>query len=254
MSRRNTYLLGGLAVVVGAVMIAFAVAALTSDDGDSSPARRADAPQRPVAPVPPSTPQPPAGNARKPSGVKARGGDIGKQLSRRRPVQAPDFSAAVIRAGAIPEALEAPFERATAEGRLDMANLRGTPVVLHLWSSQCAPCRADARLVEATWKRWGQRGVLFVSMHVEESRASTPKVVIRQYDLTYPAVSDRSGAIAGRYGATALPQTFFISSAGDIVGEVIGSPSVRQLEVGTAATQSGRPFGSEQGSARVPLR
>ena len=254
MSRRNTYLFGGLAAVVGAVMIAFAVAALTSDDGDSSPADKADVPQRRAAPGTAPTPQPPAGKARQPSGIKARGGDIGKQLSRRRPVQAPDFSAEVIREGAMPQPLRTPFGRATTGDTLELAKLRGTPVVLHLWSSRCAPCRADVRLVEATWKRWGQRGVLFVGMHVEESRGSTAQVVIRQYDLTYPAVSDRTAGIAARYGATALPQTFFISSEGDIVGEVVGSPSVRQLEVGTAAAQSGQPFGSEQGSARMPLR
>ncbi|MGH2980238.1 MAG: TlpA family protein disulfide reductase, partial [Solirubrobacterales bacterium] len=72
-------------------------------------------------------------------------------------------------------------------------------------------------------------------------------------DLTYPAILDRSGQIAERYGVTALPQTFFISAGGDIVGEVAGSPSIRQLELGTAAAKSGKPFGSEQGSSRMPL-
>jgi hypothetical protein len=107
-------------------------------------------------------------------------------------------------------------------------------------------------LVEATWKRWGPRGVLFVGVNVNEPPGAA-EAVIRQYHLTYPAVSDRSGRVVDLYGTTALPQTFFISAEGDIVGEVTGGPSVRQLEVGTGAARSGAAFGSEQGSSRVPL-
>jgi AhpC/TSA family len=254
MSRRNTYLLGGLAVVAGAVMIAFAIAALTSNGNDSAATDTEAAPvPPPVAPGAAPTPRPPADESRRPAGIQASGAEVGRQLSRRRPVRAPDFTAGVIEDGSIPQPLNAQFERATATGTLDLSRLRGTPVVLHLWSTQCAPCRANTRLVEATWKRWGPRGVLFVGVHVDEARTSSAKAAIRQYDLTYPTVSESRAAMARRFGATALPQAFFVSEAGDIVGQVVGSPSVRQLEVGAAATQSGQPFGSEPGSARAPL-
>jgi hypothetical protein len=95
--------------------------------------------------------------------------------------------------------------------------------------------------------------VLFVGANVNEP-TDEARAVIRQYALTYPGISDRSAKIAELYGATALPQTFFISAGGDIVGAVAGSPSVRQLEVGASSAKSGRPFGSEQGSSRVPLQ
>ena len=94
--------------------------------------------------------------------------------------------------------------------------------------------------------------MLFVGANVNDS-ADAARRVIRQYDLTYPGISDRSGEIAKRYGATGLPHTFFISAEGDIVGEVAGSPSVRQLELGASSADSGRPFGTERGSTGVPL-
>ena len=59
--------------------------------------------------------------------------------------------------------------------------------------------------------------------------------------------------MARAYGVTGLPETFFISAPGDVVGHVAGSPSVRQMELGTAAAREGRSFGSEQGGSRVPL-
>jgi peroxiredoxin len=252
MSRRNTYLLGGLAVVAGVAMLVIAIVVLSGGDESTSTTSESTT-ERPITSsetpaAPPSGEQP----AQEPSGSAARGAGIGRELAQRRPVRAPGFSAELIYDGSIPQALKEAFGRASGGGRLDMSKLRGTPVVLHLWSTGCAACRADGRLVEATWKRWGPRGVLLVGASVKESPAAA-KTVIRQYDLTYPEISDRSGQVAELYGASALPQTFFISAAGDIVGEVVGSPSVRQLEVGTAAAESGKPFGSEQGNSRVPL-
>jgi peroxiredoxin len=258
MSKRNTYLLGGLTVLVGIAMLVFAIVALTSGGDDSTSSAERDVPEQPA-----ETPVPVGGagdrdrseqGGDESSGTNARGADIRRDLARRRPVRAPDFSAEVIHNGSTPPVLKSPFQRASGDGTLDMSALRGTAVVLHLWSStQCPPCRADTRLVEGTWKRWGPRGVLFVGVNVNEP-ASAAKAVIDQYDLTYPAVLDRSGQVAERYGTTGLPQTFFITAGGDIVGEVAGRPSIRQLEVGTAAAKSGEPFGSEQGRSRVPLR
>ena len=95
--------------------------------------------------------------------------------------------------------------------------------------------------------------MLFVGASVKES-ADAARAVIRQYDLTYPGISDRSGEIAKRYGATALPQTFFISAEGDIVGEVAGSPSVRQLELGASSAESGRPSGPSREAAGCRCR
>jgi len=232
-------------------MLVVAISSLTSDGDDSTPANERNAPERQITPGSPTPPSRDTGES-EPSGTKTEGEGIRSSLARRRPVRAPDFSGQLIHAGTLPQSLQEPFERAAAKDSLDLSELRGTPVVLYLWSSKCAPCRGDARLVEATWKRWGPRGVLFVGVNVNES-ADAARAVIRQYDLTYPGTSDRSGEIAKRYGATALPQTFFISAAGNIVGEVAGSPSVRQLELGASSAEAGRPFGAEQGSSRVPL-
>jgi hypothetical protein len=58
--------------------------------------------------------------------------------------------------------------------------------------------------------------------------------------------------MANAYGVRSLPETFFISSTGDLIGHVSGTPSVRQMELGTAAARAGRTFGSEQGGSRVP--
>lgn len=255
MSKRNTYLLGALAVAAGVTLLVAAIIGLSSDDSaDSAGQNERTAPEVPIT----EGSEPPASSTngdqtggQESSGTGAQGAAVRLQLSRGELVRAPDFTLDVIHEGTLPARLRDPFRRARSGNALQLSKLRGTPVVLHMTSSRCPPCRADARLVESTWKRWGPRGVMFLGIAVDDSSADA---VIRQYRLTHPFAADGDGEVAARYGATALPHTVFITAGGDIVGEVAGSPSVRQLELGTAAARSGESFGAEQGSARIPLR
>jgi len=50
MSKRNTYLLGGVAVVLGFAMLVVAVIALADDDDSPPPASERNAPERPITP------------------------------------------------------------------------------------------------------------------------------------------------------------------------------------------------------------
>lgn len=248
-------------MIAGTAMVVIAIVALTSGGDGDSPTSERTAPERaitegsqpPQAGGTPGTGTTGGGGGGAASPSNATGTRIHEDLAQRRPVRAPDFSLPVVHEGSVPGALDDEFGRATEGDTLKLSALRGTPVVLHVWSSKCTSCRSDSRLLEATWKRWGPRGVLFAGLHARDPVESA-KSVVRQYDLTFPAVLDRPGRVAKEYGVTALPQTFFISGGGEIVGEVMGSPSVRQLEVGSAAAKSGEPFGSEQGSSRQPLR
>ena len=249
MSKRITYLLGGAAIAVGIVLIVIAFTS-SSDDGGGSDS------SQPSADGSPATGQQPSTSTDRNSGespaVTARGKSLSKAIEDRSAVRAPGFAVDVIDGGS-PPAQVRPLQQAVAGGSLALTRLRGSPVVLNVWSSDCGPCRSDARLIETTWQRWGRRGVAFVGLSVGESEEAA-KQFADEYDLTYPIVRDGAGRVASAYGVTSLPETFFISSTGDIIGHVAGSPSVRQMELGTAAVRAGRTFGSEQGGSRVPRR
>ncbi len=247
MSKRNTYLIGAAAVIVGVILIVVAIS-LSGDDGDNSNTTAAG--QQP--PAGSADRSGPPGNGGEPSGNDATGSGISRQLEQGRRVRAPGGSLEVIGDGSPPPRVREPIDRAIDGGRLDLGGLKGSPVVLHMWSSRCVPCRTDVRLIEATWKRWGPRGVVFAGLSVDEPGDAALRFA-RQYDLSYPIASDPKGQVARAYGVTGLPETFFISASGDIVGRVSGSPSVGQMEMGTAAAREGRSFGSEQGGSRVPL-
>jgi peroxiredoxin len=250
MWQKLTYLLGGAAILAGLILIVVAIASLGGDGDDSATStapRRAERPTPPEDRPEPSEPQ----QRRKAPGVGARGRALSQAVDQRRTVRAPGFAAPIVAKGSLPAQAES-LDRATAGSSLALAALRGTPVVIHMTSARCGPCRADARLVESAWRRWGRRGVAFVGVSVGDS-ADAARRFARDYDLTYPIARD-GGRVADAYGVTSLSETFFVSGAGAVVGQIKGSPSVRQLELGTAAVREGREFGTEEGSSRVPRR
>jgi AhpC/TSA family len=170
----------------------------------------------------------------------------------RRPVPVPEFSVEVIERGQLPRSLNAKVGKALADGKLTNDDLKGIPTVLTALSARCAFCGPEARLLEAEWKRWGPRGVLYLDLSVRDS-PDTARVFAEQHKLTFPIVSDRSAEVARDLRLSGIPETLFISADGKIVGRVVGGASIGQLEAGSSAAGRDRPFGVQQGGARVPL-
>src|SRR5579871_1071106 len=111
---------------------------------------------------------------------------------------------------------------ATFSGRsLSIASFRGHPVILNFWASWCAPCREEAPLLEATWREYRGRGLIVLGVDTQDM-ISPAKAFLSDYRLTFPAVRDPDGTVARRYGTTGVPETFFISADGRIVGKFPG--------------------------------
>ena len=173
-------------------------------------------------------------------------------LSRGEAPAAPGFSLDVLTGGA-PGPLAQRWTRAAADGRTSLAELRGTPVVLNFWASWCVPCREEAAVLERGWQRARGRGVLFVGLDTQDVRDDALDFVGR-FGQTFPHVKDPSNATARRWGLTGIPETFFISREGTVVGHVIGVVSPRQLADGVAAAVAGRPQAPQAGGDQRPTR
>lgn len=187
-------------------------------------------------------------------GVLAQAADttIDDALSRAEAVPAPGFSLERLEVGS-PGPFADVWNRAGTDGRVDLSELRGTPVVLNLWASWCVPCREEAPVLRRGWQRAQSRGALFLGLNMQDVREDA-RDFIRQFGLTYPNVRDPSKATARRWGATGIPETFFVSARGDVVGHVIGTVDDRLLARGVAAARSGRPLGADRGGAQLPPR
>jgi cytochrome c biogenesis protein CcmG, thiol:disulfide interchange protein DsbE len=177
---------------------------------------------------------------------------IDQRLRSRKNAPAPGFSLEVLEPGVLPVRL-GKVKPLFADGHLSLKELRGTPVVLNFWASWCNPCREEAPRLQKGWERWGKRDVLLLGLDMQDIR-SDARDFLRDFDITYPTIRDPGKEVSRRYGATGIPETYFISAKSKVVGHVVGVVSAEQLESGITAARAGRPAGAKRGGARRPPR
>jgi cytochrome c biogenesis protein CcmG, thiol:disulfide interchange protein DsbE len=179
---------------------------------------------------------------------------IDDRLAKAHAVPAPSFRLAVLQRGALGPALARKTAPALADGHVALRELRGTPVVLNFWASWCVPCRQEAPLLERTWRQQARpRGVLFLGLDMQDITTDA-RDFMHEFGIDYLNIRDPSNDVARSYGVTGVPETFFISSTGAIVGHVIGVTSPTQLRDGIAAALDGRPQAARRGGAQGATR
>jgi cytochrome c biogenesis protein CcmG, thiol:disulfide interchange protein DsbE len=178
---------------------------------------------------------------------------IDDSLAQSRPFPAPPFRLAVLRHGSLGAALEPKVAAALADGFVSPAELRGTPYVLNIWASWCVPCRDEAPELVREWRRVRPRAVLFVGLDMQDTPEDA-RAFMDHFRIDYLNVRDPTNATAHRYGATGVPETFFVSARGAIVNHVIGVVTPRQLRDGIADAVAGRPQTARRGGPQRPAR
>ena len=113
-------------------------------------------------------------------------------------------------------------------GRLSLASLRGSPVVLNFWASWCIPCREEAPLLTAAAADYGARGLRVVGVVYQDS-AESARDFMGRYGQTYPGLLDPDGRTAIDYGVFGIPETFFIDASGIVRARQVGAVSVDDL-------------------------
>jgi cytochrome c biogenesis protein CcmG/thiol:disulfide interchange protein DsbE len=121
------------------------------------------------------------------------------------------------------------LNRVDATGKLDLASLRGKPVVLNFWASWCGPCKNEATMLEQASQKYRKQGVVFIGVDYHDV-TSDARRFLTHHGVTYPSVQDGSGLIADRYGVSAVPETYFIDRRGRLVGTHIRGTVVNQAD------------------------
>jgi cytochrome c biogenesis protein CcmG/thiol:disulfide interchange protein DsbE len=112
------------------------------------------------------------------------------------------------------------LDRLDREGTLGVADLRGKAVVVNFWASWCVPCRDEAPVLQKTYERYRDQGLVVLGVDVNDFRQDARRF-LKRYGLSYPVVYDGKGSTVGKWGVRGFPETFFVDRTGKLVGERI---------------------------------
>ncbi len=126
---------------------------------------------------------------------------------------------------------EAPdFTLTTFQGEtVTLSELRGKVVVINFWASWCPPCREEAAYLESTWRKYKDRGVVFIGVDYADTLKEA-LAYIEEFDITYPNGPDIGTRISQAYRIRGVPETFFVDKRGQLRGVHIGPLKPPQLE------------------------
>jgi len=114
---------------------------------------------------------------------------------------------------------------------IDLAALRGKPVVLNFWATWCGPCYEEHPTLVANARNLPNVQFVGVVFNDEEDKIMR---FLAQRGTAYPTLLDTNGKTAIAYGVGGVPETYFINPAGTIVAKYAGPLSTEELQANLA--------------------
>lgn len=109
---------------------------------------------------------------------------------------------------------------------LKLSDFAGQVVVLNVWASWCAPCRAEAGALEEVALQFDGKGVQFIGLNTRDSQAAA-QAFTRNFGVTYPSMVDTDGRIQLLFNDSlppqAIPSTIVIDQQGRVAARALGT-------------------------------
>jgi thiol-disulfide isomerase/thioredoxin len=110
--------------------------------------------------------------------------------------------------------------------QLSTADFPGEIIVLNVWASWCAPCRAEAPALEAVAAEYADQGVQLIGLNTRDSNASAINF-IKNYGVSFPSIVDTDGRLQLLFNDTlppqAIPSTIVIDQGGKVAARALGA-------------------------------
>jgi cytochrome c biogenesis protein CcmG/thiol:disulfide interchange protein DsbE len=125
------------------------------------------------------------------------------------------------------------FALTTYDGQIvHLADLRGKVVVLNFWASWCAPCRAEAPVLNLLSQQ--EKDTVFVGVAQGDTEANA-RAYLKEFTITYPNGPDNG--IVDAYRVQGLPTTIVISPTGVVTETILAGVEPGKLRASIEAAR-----------------
>jgi thiol-disulfide isomerase/thioredoxin len=116
---------------------------------------------------------------------------------------------------------------ATVDGdEVSLADHLGSVVVMPVWGSWCAPCRAEAPMLADAARDLEDDGVVFLGINSRDENTDKVQAFERGFDIPYDSIYDPAGktllAFHGILPPQSIPSFVFIDTEGRVAARVLG--------------------------------
>lgn len=112
---------------------------------------------------------------------------------------------------------------------LSLSDLKGKNVLLNFWATWCPPCRGEMPEIEKLYQEIKDSNLVIVAVDIGEP-LSAVKTFIEQNKYNFKVLLDSDQSVAGQYGISAIPTSFFIDKEGNIVSKHTGAMNLDQMK------------------------
>jgi len=141
--------------------------------------------------------------------------------------KAPDFTATPLLEPVYPTTPDANFtsrDLGNSAPAKTLASYKGDVVLLNIWATWCAPCRAEMPSIEKLHREFGPRGLKIVAVSVDDpGQQKAIRDFARELGLTFEILQDPTHDIQKAYQTTGVPETFVLGRDGVIRKKIIGA-------------------------------
>ncbi|MBN0046606.1 TlpA family protein disulfide reductase [Streptomyces actuosus] len=124
--------------------------------------------------------------------------------------------------------------RTIDDRQIAVSSFKGKVVVLNVWGSWCAPCRAEAPNFEKVYSDLKSQGVQFVGINVADPQVRSALAFEKQFGVSYPSLYDPSSKLMLRFkkgtlNPQAIPSTLVLDRDGRIAARSLAALSEEKL-------------------------
>ena len=132
---------------------------------------------------------------------------------------------------------------------VSLGDHRGKVVVMPVWGSWCAPCRAEAPMLAAAARDLSDDGVVFLGIDSRDPSTANVKRFLQRFRIPYDSIHDPDGATLLAFHGTLPPMTIpsfvFIDRQGRIAARALDQID-RSTLYGVVEDLLGRRLGADR--------